>query len=129
MDGKMKAGLLVAAVLLLALLGALWHVSVLRGENSTLEERLQTRTGERDTAIKEAAGWKAGVEEKQNSIHGLQESLDSCLGREKSAMATADQWREILDAAQSRDMAPEEKGKVPDEATRRVLFDSLDRPL
>lgn len=129
MDGKMKAGLAVAAVFLLALLGALWHVSVLRGENSTLEERLQTRTGERDSAIKDAAGWKAGVEEKQTSIRGLQESLDSCLGREESAMATADQWREILETAQSRDMAPEEKGKVPDEATRRMLFDSLDRPL
>ena len=123
MNAKVLAGLSLCVLVVLC------YAFVLRADVATLEAQLQTRTAERDKAMEDAATWKVGVEEKQISIHGLRTTLEACLAREQTAMATADQWRDILENSQSRDMAPEEKGKVPDATTRRKLLDDLDRPL
>lgn len=119
-------GICVLAALLVL---ACWRVSVVTGDRDALEERLATRTLERDTARRTAEGWEKQAEEAETKIRALQDEAQACLTREQEATATAEQWRAILETAKSRDMAPEEQGKVPDEATRRSLFDSLDRPL
>lgn len=125
MSGAKAACLVLAALLILAC----WRGSVVTGDRDALEERLAARTLERDTARRAAEGWKMQVEEAEIQIRALRDEAQACLTREREATATAEQWRTILETAKSRDMAPEEQGKVPDEATRRSLFDSLDRPL
>ena len=108
---------------------ACWRVSVVTGDRDTLEAGLATRTLERDTARRTAEGWKKQADEAETKIRALQDEAQACLTREQEATATAEQGRAILETAKSRDMTPEEQGKVPDAATRRSLFDSLDRPL
>ena len=106
-----------------------WVRSRAAGNIQTLEARLQACSTERDQALAAAAAGKAALDEQRKSVTGLQTALDACLAREQTAVATADQWREIIASAQSRDMAPEEKGKVPDATTRQLLQESLDLPL
>ena len=125
----MKPYAIALGVLAALLALACWRVSVVTGDRDTLEAGLAARTLERDTARRAAEGWKKQVDEAETKIRALQDAAQACLAREQEATATAEQWRTILEPAKSRDMAPEEQGKVPDEATRRSLFDSLDRPL
>ncbi|CAI3241579.1 hypothetical protein DWUX_2524 [Desulfovibrio diazotrophicus] len=124
MSGKTA---IVAVLLGLAAMSG--YAAVLRGNIQTLEARLQACSTERDQALAAAAAGKAALDEQRKSVTGLQTALDACLAREQTAVATADQWREIIASAQSRDMAPEEKGKVPDATTRQLLQESLDLPL
>ena len=124
MSGKTA---IVAVLLGLAAMSG--YAAVLRGNIQTLEARLQACSTERDQALAAAAAGKAALDEQRKSVTGLQTALDACLAREQTAVATADQWREIIASAQSRDMAPEEKGKGPDATTRQLLQESLDLPL
>lgn len=125
----MKPHSIALGVLVLLLAGAVLAGLSLKGQRDTLEADLAARTLERDTALRTAEGWKKQVDEAETKIRALQNAAQACLAREQEATATAEQWRAILETAKSRDMAPEEQGKVPDEATRRSLFDSLDRAL
>ena len=98
-------------------------------DRERFKAELITRTLERDTAVTAAKGWKERAAVAETTILALQEEVTSCLERERDAAASAEEWRTILAEAKSRDMAPEETGKVPDAPVRRALFDALDRPL
>lgn len=63
------------------------------------------------------------------SGNALEALADRCLSREKAARADADAWRQILMEMETREMTLSEKKEVPDEKTRRALFNSLDEPL
>lgn len=91
-------------------------------ENILLEGRLKE-------AEAKAASWRMMADEAGERTLAVQGVADACLAREQAAQEDFDQWADLIEKAQSRDLTPEEKGKVPDENARKALFDSLDRPL
>lgn len=94
-----------------------------------LKAELETRTLERNAAIAAAKGWQERAAVADTTILALQGEMQSCLERERDAVTSAEEWRTVLVEARSRDMIPEDTGKVPDATARRALFDALDRPL
>ena len=80
-------------------------------------------------ARKEATAWKLTADQARAGQTALAEQAQACLDREAAAQADADQWRVILAEMQTRDLSDAEKTGVPDDATRRALLESLDRPL
>jgi len=79
---------------------------------------------------KEAAGrWQAIADQAQKGEAALEAQAQSCLNREAAARADADAWKALLEEATLRDMTPKEEMGVPDDATRKILLDALDRPL
>ena len=76
-----------------------------------------------------AARWQALYEQARQGGEALAAQAQSCLDRAARAEAEADEWRQLLEAAESREMDATERREVPDDATRRRLFDALDRPL
>ncbi len=76
-----------------------------------------------------AARWEAVAQKAQEGEAALYAQAQSCLDRAAGAEAEADEWRQLLEAAESREMDATERREVPDDATRRRLFDALDRPL
>ena len=116
----------------LVLIGAL----VISGGYAVQHMRLQRAEAsvtqlEKDLAAarKEAAAWKLTADQVRAGRTALAEQAQACLDREAAARADADQWRAILTEMQTRDLSDAEKTGVPDDATRRALFESLDRPL
>ena len=96
-------------------------------------QRAESRAAllEKDLAAarKEAAVWKRTADQARAGQSALAEQAQACLDRESAAQADADQWRAILTEMQTRDLSDAEMTGVPDDATRRALFESLDRPL
>lgn len=76
-----------------------------------------------------ADAWKLTADQARAGQSALAEQAQACLDREAAARADADQWRAILTEMQTRDLSDAEKTGVPDDATRRALLESLDRPL
>ena len=76
-----------------------------------------------------AARWEAVAKKAQEGEAALYAQAQSCLDREAEARADADAWKALLDGATLRDMTPREEKGVPDNATRKILLDALDRPL
>lgn len=76
-----------------------------------------------------AARWQAVAEQARQGGEALAAQAQGCLDRAAAAEAEADEWRQLLEAAESREMDATERREVPDNATRRRLFDALDRPL
>lgn len=76
-----------------------------------------------------ADAWKLTADQARAGQTALAEQAQACLDREAAAQADADQWRAILAEMQTRDLSDAEKTGVPDDATRRALFESLDHPL
>lgn len=74
----------------------------------------------------EVSRWKAAHAQARA---GEAAQAQACLDRESAARADAEEWRAILADMPLRSMSEEEKSGVPDDATRRRLLDSLDRPL
>lgn len=117
---------------ILALIGVL----VIGGAFAVQHMRLQRAEAsaallEKDLAAvrKEAAAWKLTADQARAGQTALAEQAQACLDRESAAQADADQWRAILTEMQTRDLSDAEKTGVPDDATRRALFESLDHPL
>lgn len=101
---------------------------------------LRLQLAEADTAItglrhdlkdwkETAARWEAVAKKAQEGEAALYAQAQSCLDREAEARADADAWKALLDEATLRDMTPKEEKGVPDNATRKILLDALDRPL
>lgn len=80
-------------------------------------------------ARKETAAWKLAADQARAGQTALAEQAQACLDRESAARADADQWQAILAEMQTRDLSDAEMTGVPDNATRRALLESLDRPL
>lgn len=76
-----------------------------------------------------ADAWERTAAQARAGQAALAGQAQACLDRESAAQAEADQWRTILLEMQTRDPSDAEKSGVPDDATRRVLLESLDRPL
>lgn len=76
-----------------------------------------------------AETWKLTADHARAGQTALAEQAQACLNREAAAQADADQWQAILTEMRTRDLSDAEKTGVPDDATRRALFESLDRPL
>lgn len=117
---------------ILALIGVL----VIGGAFAVQHMRLQRAEAsaallEKDLAAvrKEAAAWKLTADQARAGQTALAGQAQACLDREAAARADADQWQAILTEMQTREMSDAEKTGVPDDATRRALFESLDRPL
>lgn len=117
---------------ILALIGVL----VIGGAFAVQHMRLQRAEAsaallEKDLAAarKEAAAWKLTVDQARAGQTALAGQAQACLDREAAAQADAEQWQTILTEMRTRDLSDAEKIGVPDDATRRALFESLDRPL
>lgn len=80
-------------------------------------------------ARKDAAAWKLTADQARAGQTALAGQAQACLDREAAARADADQWQAILTEMRTRDLSDAEKTGVPDDATRRALFESLDHPL
>lgn len=103
---------------------AVQHMRLQRAESSIamLEKDLAA-------ARKEAAAWKLTADQARAGQTALAGQAQACLDREAAAQADAEQWQIILTEMRTRDLSDAEKTGVPDDATRRALFESLDRPL
>ena len=119
-------------VFVLVLIGVL----VIGGAVAVQHMRLQRAESgiallEKDLAAarKDAAAWKLTADQARAGQTALAGQAQACLDREAAAQADADQWRAILTEMRTRDLSDAEKTGVPDDATRRALFESLDRPL
>ena len=103
---------------------AVQHMRLQRAEASAalLEKDLAA-------ARKEAAAWKLTADQARAGQTALAGQAQACLDREAAAQADAEQWQTILTQMRTRDLSDAEKTGVPDDATRRALFESLDHPL
>lgn len=117
---------------ILALIGVL----VIGGAFAVQHMRLQRAEAsaallEKDLAAarKDAAAWKLTADQARAGQTALAGQAQACLDREAAAQADAEQWQIILTEMRTRDLSDAEKIGVPDDATRRALFESLDRPL
>lgn len=108
--------------LAIALFVSLNECGKLVKENHQIEGRLAE-------AEAKAASWRKVADEAADRTLAVQGVAEACLAREQAAQADFDQWAALIEQSRSRDLTPEEKGKVPDENARKALFDSLDRPL
>lgn len=77
----------------------------------------------------EVSRWKAALVHAKAGEAALSAQAQACLDRESAARADAKEWQAILADMTLRSMSEEEKSGVPDDATRRALFDALDHPL
>lgn len=93
------------------------------------ESRIALLEKDLAAAHKEAAAWKLTADQARAGQTALAEQAQACLDREAAAQADAEQWQTILTEMRTRDLSDAEKTGVPDDATRRALFESLDRPL
>ena len=116
--------LALAAVIVIGGAFTVQHMRLQRAEASAvlLEKDL-------DAARKEAAAWKLTADQARAGQTVLAGQAQACLDRESDAQADAELWQAILEQAQARDMNDAEQKGVPDDATRRSLFDDLDKPL
>ena len=109
-------------MILLSAIQGVTNVVALKKERDSLKTELIS-------AKEEIALVNAKLHSTEAAKDAVREQAQACLKRLNDNLIDAGNWLEIIELSKSRDMEDKEKRMIPDDATRRNLLDSLDRPL
>jgi len=101
-----------------------WQQTCLEAAKAEIS-RLQE---EKAVAVQSAADWKLVAENARFVQDAQARQAQACLEREAAAAIEVEHWQTVMAQMQTRELEDEEKIGVPDDATRRALLESLDRP-
>lgn len=94
-----------------------------------LENDLQVKRLELESAARIGEAWRREAEEAINRAEGLAENARRCLAREAQAQAAARERAAIMEAAKPVERTEADRKKVVDDATRKRVIDRLNRDL
>lgn len=112
----------VVVIILLSAIQGVTSVVALKKERDSLAKDLSS-------ARSEIALMEGKLASSEAAKDAVREQAQACLKRMNDSLIDAGNWLEIIELSKSRDMEDKEKRMIPDDATRRNLLDSLDRPL
>jgi hypothetical protein len=118
----------VIAVLILALLGAIWRADRLSGTLALERSEHKGTTEALAREVEKGMGWKAAYEEALIAVDAQRTAAQACLDRAVATAAAREERAAILQAAQPRPRTDQERRQVVNDETRRRAADRLNRP-